>query len=206
MKIKAKFFKIKNVDGELYATVSIISPKTVDFDGCKIDTSRISERSKTNLIYIGVEQTRKDSLYVSAGQERIWLSGHTGYFELDGKDIYACLTPEEITKYNLENVKFYPSWPIDKYMDETHIFRVVPATKNDSLICVATNSEIMKIYKLRKLYGKDIHNYATTYEQQLNNSIQEFIISEVHGKAIARDEKFVDYDELLETCDVMDTM
>lgn len=94
--VKAKFYKMKNINGMLFATVKILSPKKIDHWSLKIDSMRISEYSKLYPIFVGQEQSHKDSLYVATNQERVWEKGHIGYFnEIDFDDIEATLTPEE---------------------------------------------------------------------------------------------------------------
>jgi len=81
--IKVKFFKMKNINGYCYSSLKVISPKNVMYDDIIVDLTKIDSYSeKGNGIFIGQEQTHKDSLYVKRGEQKIWKNGHIGYFTL----------------------------------------------------------------------------------------------------------------------------
>ncbi len=173
--VKAKFFKIKNVDGDLYAKVEILT-KTTTYSGLMtypflfpIESSRINEYSKDHLLYVGDEQSisNRDSLYVAKNKERSWKDGHIGYFDLDDEDVYNILTPEEKLEYGLDDSYFrkpLKPFPVIKYIDENTIFRVIPTTLDISQICKTPSKDIMKLYKLRLKYSDKIEEYLSKSE------------------------------------------
>jgi len=81
--IKVKFYVIKNIDGYCYAKIKVISPKKIIYNNKVIDLTKLDIYSeKETGIFTGQEQTRKDSLYVKNGEQKIWNKGHIGYFTL----------------------------------------------------------------------------------------------------------------------------
>mgnify|MGYP001573327100 FL=1 len=77
--LKVNFFKIKNKDGNLYATFEVLSPKKV-LDGSNvIDLTKLNDKE----LFVGTDTfQKKDSLFCEKNSERIWSFGHVGYFAL----------------------------------------------------------------------------------------------------------------------------
>ena len=82
--LKVRFFSIKNINGNLYAKFDVIKPKKLLCEDIVIELSKLNGYSKLleNGLFVGVEQTRKDSLFVSKNNTKTWSKGHIGYFNM----------------------------------------------------------------------------------------------------------------------------
>ena len=82
--IKVRFFSMTNVDGLIYAKFDVLSPKKVLSEDRIVDLEKLGEYSKSlkNGIFVGVEQTKRDSLYTAKNTTREWNKGHFGYFNI----------------------------------------------------------------------------------------------------------------------------
>lgn len=82
--LKVKFLSMTNEDSSIFAKFEVIKPKRLLIKGKIVDLTKLGKLSQVSKygLFVGVEQTRRDSLYVTPGQTRIWEKGHTGYFNV----------------------------------------------------------------------------------------------------------------------------
>lgn len=183
--LKVRFFSITNIDGNLYAKFDVVRPKKVLCEDKIIDLSKLSEYSKSlkNGLFVGVEQRKRDSLYVPKNTTKTWSKAHVGYFNM-----FTTLLAEDNKIREVINVD--GDW--DGEWNQNDILNGLTEKQIQQKIDEYKNDPFIKGYIIMpKLFLEDatVDNFET--KEFLNSFIQKCI---KYGVAKEVYEHYIEYD------------